>query len=358
MKEKNLLPFAGENIYVGIDVHLRSWSVSIFTECTFHKTFSQPPHPECLANYLKENFPGAIYYSAYEAGFSGYWTHYQLLALGINNIIINPADVPTTQKEQMQKSDTVDSRKIAKALRLGQLAPIHILSEQVLEDRCLIRTRSMLVQDMTRFKCRIKSFLYFHGIKYPPEFESVNKHWSKRFLKWLKEDIILPDSGKISLDFLIANVERLRSMQLDINRRIKGLCETVTYKEDIDLLLTIPGMGRLSAITFMTHIENINRFKNTDHLSSYIGLIPDSHSSGEKELTGRITFRGVGILKSILVENSWATIKADPVMGLAYSRYVKKMQPNKAIIRIARKLLNRVYYVLKNKREYVCGVVQ
>ena len=344
---------------MGIDVHLKSWSVSIFTEHTFHKTFSQPPQAEPLSNYLREHFPNATYYSAYEAGFSGYLIHHKLLSLGINNIVVNPADIPTSQKEQFQKTDQIDSRKIGRALRAQQLIPIHVLNEQTLSDRSLIRTRSALVQDMVRFKLRIKSFLYFHGIGLPAEFESSHTHWSRRFLKWLKEDLqFTPDSARTSLDIMIANVEKQHNMLLDINREIRSLCESERYKENVDLLRTIPGIGRLSAITLLTHLEDIGRFKNTDHLAAYVGLIPNTHSSGESERLGRITFRGVRALKTILVEGAWSTMRVDPVLALTYGRYVKRMPPNKAIIRIARKLLNRVYYVLKNKRPYVCGVVQ
>jgi hypothetical protein len=70
---------------------------------------------------LNRNFPGGNYHTVYEAGFSGFWTHYKLKGMGINNIIINPADVPTTQKEQLQKDDPTDSRKLARSLRSGEL---------------------------------------------------------------------------------------------------------------------------------------------------------------------------------------------------------------------------------------------
>lgn len=64
--------FAGQPIYVGIDVHLRSWKVTVMAGDVYCKTFSAPPEADKLANYLKENFPGGNYYSAYEAGFCGF----------------------------------------------------------------------------------------------------------------------------------------------------------------------------------------------------------------------------------------------------------------------------------------------
>lgn len=77
--QRNELFFSGQNIYVGIDVHLKSWSVTILTEHLHHKTFTQPSSPSALVHYLTHNFPGGMYQSAYEAGFSGLWAHYELV---------------------------------------------------------------------------------------------------------------------------------------------------------------------------------------------------------------------------------------------------------------------------------------
>ena len=119
LMQRNELNFSGQKIYVGIDVHLKSWSVTILTEHLHHKTFTQSSSPSALVHYLTHNFPGGMYQSAYEAGFSGLWAHYELVKMGVNNIVVNPADVPSTQKEQLQKTDRVDSRKIARSLRSG-----------------------------------------------------------------------------------------------------------------------------------------------------------------------------------------------------------------------------------------------
>lgn len=94
----NELNIDGQNIYVGIDVHLKSWSVAILSEHSVLKRFSQNPEREALHKYLASNYPGANYFSVYEAGFCGFWIHEKLTNLGINNIVVNPADVPTMSK--------------------------------------------------------------------------------------------------------------------------------------------------------------------------------------------------------------------------------------------------------------------
>jgi transposase len=129
-EQSNKLDFTGKSIYIGIDVHKLSWTVTILLEHITHKTFSQPACARTLGNYLRKNFPGGNYLSAYEAGFSGFSTHRQLEKEGISNIVVNPADIPTTDKEKRQKEDQRDSRKIANSLKQGSLRAIHIPGEE------------------------------------------------------------------------------------------------------------------------------------------------------------------------------------------------------------------------------------
>ena len=80
------LNFAGQNIYVGFDAHKKDWKVTILHEKIVCKTFAQPPDPDILVSYFQKNYPGANYYSAYEARYCGFWIHKRLTALGVNNI--------------------------------------------------------------------------------------------------------------------------------------------------------------------------------------------------------------------------------------------------------------------------------
>ena len=359
LRQRNELNFAGQNIYVGIDVHLKNWNVTILTEHLHHKTFTQPSDPRLLGAYLHKHFPEGTYHSAYEAGFSGLWAHYELKNMNVNSIVINPADVPSTQKEQLQKTDSVDSRKIARSLRAGELTGIYIPGADTLEARALLRARSAIVKDLSRMKQRIKSLLYFYGIKYPAAFEKNSTHWSKRFIKWLSEDIIFTtEQGQAGLNLLIKSAIEQRKLLLEATRKIRVLSRTPKYENSLRLLRTVPGIGLVTGMTLLTEIEDISRFANTDKLAGYIGLIPTSHSSGEKDKKGEMTFRGQAQIRSMLIESSWFAARIDPALSMCFSKLSARMEPNKAITRIARKVLNRIYYVLKYKKEYVCDVVR
>ena len=356
--QSNKIDFKGQNIYVGFDVHLKSWTVTIMTEKLTHKTFSQPPKPEVLNNYLLKNFPGGTYHSAYEAGFCGYWIHNKLIDFGINSIVVNPADIPTTGKGKVMKDDSRDSVKIARSLRNGDLKAIHVPTIKTLEERGLVRTRAMLVKDLTRYKNRIKSFLYFHGIEFPEVFSKTQTHWSNRFIKWL-EDIEMTDtSGKSSLNALLEQSKHLRASVLQITKQIRDLAKTERYKIQQQLLCSMPGIGSLTAMIILTEIETINRFASFDQLCGFIGLVPSTNSSGENEIIGNITTRGHSALRGAIIESAWVAARLDPALNKSYHDYCRRMEPNKAIIRIARKLISRIRFVLKNNQPYVCSVVK
>ena len=356
--QRNKLNFEGQNIYTGIDVHKRDWTVCIFSEHMEHKKFSQPPSAEALAGYLRRNFPGATYYSAYEAGFCGFHVHTKLQSVGIENIVVNAADVPTTHKEKSNKTDKRDSRKLGRSLRAGELEGIHIPTRKTQEDRSLLRTRYTVRKDLTRMKLRIKSLLNFYGIEHPEQFSSTNTHWSKRYMEWLKRLPMEEESGRSVLETIISEVEEMRKVQLAVNRKIRVLSRTESYITNFELLDSIPGIGLITGMSFLTEIEDINRFSSTDRLAAYVGLIPSCHSSGEKENNGAITSRAHKLMRDLIMESAWVAAGKDPALHLAFCKLCKRMEPNKAIIRIARKLLNRIYHTLKTKTKYVCGTVE
>ena len=99
----------------------------------------------------------------------------------------------------------------------------------------------------------------------------------------------------------------------------------------------------------ITELKDIQRFGNLDSLCSYVGLVPRTNSSGENEKIGEITPHSNRQLRSMLVESSWIAIRQDAALMMRYSDLCQRMEPNKAIIKIAKKLLSRIKYVLKNK---------
>ena len=145
--QRKEISFNGQSIYVGIDVHKATWSVTVLTEhSNLSKTFSQEASARKLFDFLKKNFPDGRYLAVYEAGFSGYSTYYELKSFGIDCIIVNPADVPTKDSERKTKTDAVDSAKLARCLKNGDLTPNYIPSKEYLDDKDVVRGKVSVLQ--------------------------------------------------------------------------------------------------------------------------------------------------------------------------------------------------------------------
>jgi len=356
MEHVNKLDFSGQSIYVGLDVHKKSWSVSIFSEQCEHKTFTQPPDVDKLVHYLKRNFPGADYRAVYEAGFCGFWVHDQLRDQGVNCIVANPADVPTTNKERTNKRDRIDCRKLCRNLRSGAIQGIYVPSRPKLEDRSLVRTRQSMMKKQTRCKNQIKSLLFFYGIDLPEEL--VRSSWSQKFLRWIEGLRMERNSGDMVLKAHLEELKHLKPIIASLNRAIILLSREAEYRDWARLLRTVPGVSTLTAMILLTELCELARFATLDHLASYVGLIPDTKASGETEHIGNLTHRRNAQLRAVLIEAAWTASRKDPILLLAFNEYCKRMRKTRAIVKIARKLLNRIRYVLKNQAEYVPGVVQ
>lgn len=351
--------FNGQSFYIGIDFHKKSWSVTILGEQYEHKTFSQNPDSELLANYLKRNFPGANFYAVYEAGFSGFEACRKLNELGINCIVIHPSDVPTSQKEKLQKTDKADSRKLARLLRSKEFEAIHVPETKLEADRALIRQRFRLAKDVSRTKNRVKSLLFQFGISIPESFSlAQTRQWSKEYINWLKDLDLNDQSLRQVLDNYVHIGESQRSDLLLLNKQVRDLSVSEAYKNNYILLLTIPGIGLMTAMTFLVQIGDIRRFESLDDLCDYIGLVPTMHGSGEKMQVGKMIHRGRKELKIMLIEASWEAIRKDPALMLKFNELSKRMHKNKAIIRIARKMLSRIRYVLQSQKPYELSVVK
>ncbi len=141
-------------------------------------THTQNASAEELASYLNRHYPEGEYKVVYEAGFTGYSTYYKLEGCGIPCIVIHATDVPTTQYEDVMKTDNIDSEKLAKALRAGLLRGIYIRKVENLDDRSVVRLRTAIRKDCARYKIRAKHLLMTNGVDLPEESRNNRGRWT------------------------------------------------------------------------------------------------------------------------------------------------------------------------------------
>ena len=353
--QKYKISFEGQNVFVGIDVHLKSWHVTAITESGFKHTLAIKPNAKILFDTLNRRFPDAHFIAAYEAGFTGFATYYSLMDAGIETIAVNAADIPTSQKEQLMKTDAVESEKIARSLRAGELHGIYIEKREYMDDCNLVRLRSRIVKDLSRQRNRTLHLLHTQGVEIPERFCKKGSRWSCSFMRWLEEDVQLLSETKRTLQILILTVQNNRKMLLDITREIRQMSKSEVYKPNYELLCSVPGIALITAMSLLTELDNDipSRFSNERQFVSYLGLIPTCHDSGEKKVNGEKTNRGNKQLGPLITEASWTAIRKDVELAACYSAYCQRMEPQKAIIKVSRKLACKTFAVLKTKQPYV-----
>lgn len=341
-----------QHIYVGIDVHKKEYQVQILGEDHNRgPAFSQEASPQVLINHLQTNYPEASVHCVYEAGFSGFTLYRALKQAGFECLVVHPADIPTTDKEKRTKSDKIDAKKLAMQLRSNVLTGIHVPSEENVSFRNLIRVRKRMIRKRTSCKNQIKHFLYYKGIQRPEEFVG----WSKIFMDWLRE-LPLSYCDRIALDGYLKLLDTHQEIIKDLDRKLVEFSNKASVKKPIELLRSVPGVGLTTALVLLSEIGDMNRFKHERQLFSYVGLVPHLHASGDAEHVGGITIRGNRWIKGVIIESAWQAISKDPALFNCYHRYKKRMNGNKAIVRIGKKLLSRIRRVMRTEQPYQLAV--
>lgn len=347
-QQNTITDYESQDFFVGIDVHLKSWTVTVRTLGMEVEHCTMPPCASKLAGHLHRKYPGGRYHSVYEAGFSGYSAHRKLLSMNVDSMVTNPGDVPTRNSERDKKRDSIDSRKLARELESGSLVPLYIPTRPQEDLRSLCRLRKKQTEHGTRLKNRIKQHLHYRGVELPPNVEI--KHWSAGFLAWLEPFTVAGSNP--GADALRITVEDLKHQRTQLTGITKQLREYVREDPIVTLLRTIPGIGFVTAVTLRTEIMDMNRFPNLNSLCCFVGLVPASNDSGEKHRGGDISSLGNRYLRHVLIEVSWLAVTRDPELLSAFSRDCRRMKKNKAIVKTARRLLSRIRYVWSKQEAY------
>ncbi len=353
MNKVNQLSFAGETICCGLDAHLTNWKINLLMGGMEISRFSQNPDPELLYKHLQKNYPDAKFKVVYEAGFCGFGIQRSLTKLGVECIVVNAADVPTSDKEHKRKDDKRDAAKLSRELSKGQLEQIYVPSIEMEHYRTLVRQRYRLVKDQTRCKNRVKHLLMFSGLAVT----DPQQRWSKKYVEQLEALNCQTEALKIAVALVINEYKQIRDLLKQATLSIRKLSKQPPFSTIQSYLQSIDGVGLINGMVFQTEIQNIYRFKTFDQLSNYAGLVPDISSSNDKTVVKGVTKRRNEFLREALIESSWILIHKDPAMLMKYNEYTKRMKGSKAIIRIAKHLLSRISYVWKNQKKYERGIV-
>jgi len=276
-------------------------------------------------------------------------------ALGKETETANTTHDAWRWKNVKKKNDKEDALKLAKLSAMNQLPTVHIPNKQVREKRALITYRQRLVKYRKGIKNGIRAIFSREGITTVPK---GKKAWSKEGLRWLRahakplkeiEDINQLWRGQlhVELETFEALSKSLKKVEDKLNKM--GACD-----ERIQRLQTIPGVGPRLAETVVAFLDDPNRFENSKQVGCYVGLTPRQYQSGQTEHQGKISGQGNKVLRNLLVEICWVSLRYNPWARDTYKRLLKGSPARKkiAITALARKLVVRCWVMLRYEQDW------
>jgi transposase len=238
------------------------------------------------------------------------------------------------------KTDKVDSEALATLLRLKALPTVWVPPPEVRALRHTVRERLFYRQKLTAVMNHIYGQLIARNIPYPDQ-----------VLRTIRGRASIRQLGIPDVNRALDTVDHLRAQCKDLDRDIHRAFQA---SEEAQWLKTIPGVGELAAVTLAAYLCPIARFSTIDRLSSYVGLAPTTHQSGEFAYQGKLKQDSNGLLQWLLIEISWIHRQKAPRgdVGKVGARVSRRRGKGKGTVAAAHKLLKIIYAILKERRAY------
>jgi transposase len=352
----NKRDYTGKTVYMGIDVHKKTYCCVSVCEGEVIKRDTMPSKPEGLLAYLRKFFPGATIQTAYEAGFSGFHLHRYLVDNGINNIVVHAASIEVSARDRV-KTDKRDALKIALQLSTHRLKGIFVPSLERESKRNVSRLRANFWQLRQQVGAKFKSLLFTQGLIKGNDDTRISQ-------KWINQKLQEIENGIYSKDFLYSSKFYAKEWE-DLTEKLKEILKQFKIQAEGEKSIqaiyeSVPGIGLIHARELANELGDMRQFRNEKKLFSYTGLTPSEYSSGEHVRQGHISRQGRPILRKILVEASWTAITKDPGLREVYNR-LSHRGGKRAIVGVARRLVGRIrscllngtLYEIKSKKEEI-----
>ena len=331
----------GVDIWVGVDVHKRSYSVAVLSANGVIHTYRANSDSQALMEQFKSRGI-RVTLLVYEAGLTGFTLARACQQAGVPVMVVSPNKIPRPSTFSA-KTDGIDCVKLAMLASKGMLRAIAIPTVEQEEKRALTRRRTQLSKSIRTAKQRIKSLLLCHGLEEPGEL----KYWSKSGRELLAK-LPVSESLRRNLNSLMRELDFLETEKKALETEIK---------EDMlpqgDVLQSVPGIGPTISAAFRAEVFAPERFANGGQVSSFLGLAPCVRQSGDGKAKTRLMPAGQGNLRSLLIEASWMLRRREKWAADFYQRVFQRSgRFQQAISALARKLAILLWRLLLENRAY------
>ncbi len=335
--------------YVGLDVSQKTTSVCIVDENG--KIVNEDvveTEPIIIGNYIiQKKLENAL------IGFeSGSFSHYLTRGLakqGLIPVCMDARKLKPFLDIKINKTDKNDARGIAEALRLNIYSIVPEKPQEDIDKGILLSARRSLINQQTNLKNTVRGLIKNNGLK-------IGAVSPKKFSETVKK--IIKDCSEIFISSITNLLNVFDKVVDEIFLIDKKVFEIANKNSNVKRLKTIPGVGNITALSFVTEIYDPNRFKTSKAVGAYFGMTPTQYQSGETKKQGRISRCGSSDMRFLLTESAlvllvrskkWSKLKA---WGL---KIMKKKGIKKATMAVGRKLAIIMHRMMITQSDFIYG---
>lgn len=272
------------------------------------------------------------------------WIYDFLLPYALELKVAHPAMLKAITAAK-KKNDAADAEKIADLLRCNLLPECYMLSEEQRNLRRILRYRNLLVREAAKMKIKTTGLLMEVGAEYNKQ----RLHGMKYFQDLLDNLDYVPESVLDLLQMSRSSMESFDKMQKSLVQALRSESE---IKDRVELLMSIQGVGEVTALTWVLEIGDVERFSRIRQAVSYCGLCSAQKESAGKNYRGPISKKRNKHLQTVLIEAAKVAPRWNPQLAEVYERECAKGNRNRATLAVARKLVAYMMAVDKKKMPF------
>nr|WP_210263638.1 IS110 family transposase [Rhizobium sp. SEMIA 4085] len=329
------------NQYIGLDVSLKDTAISIRQDGKRIWRGKCPSDPKLLAEVIRKHAPQARGV-VFETGPLSTWFYHALTAEGVPAICIEARHAQKVLNETLNKTDANDADGLAQLAEAGFYKAVRVKSFDAMMARTLVAAREQLLYISTQLGNQIRGLMKTFGLIIPKGKGRVFDGDVRKLLDGNNElaKIILP---------LLEAWHDIRKRAADLGRQ---LLIVARRSEATKLLMTIPGIGAVTAVSYVTAIENPENFRTSRSVGAWLGLTTRRYQSGEVDYDGHISRRGDNRLRGLLYEAATALLtRTSARTESSLKRWGLKLRERlgfkRAAVAVARKLAVIMHSMLK-----------
>ena len=326
--------------YVGLDIHKKTIAYCIKVEDgTIFRRGEIVSERNALRRWLMElpkPWKGAM-----EATLFTGWIYDFLKPHALELKVANPRMLKAITAAK-KKNDRADAERIADLLRVNLLPECYMASQEIRNLRRILRYRNLVVRTAVKMKNKMSGLLMEVGATY----NKKRLHGKRYFNELLEKVEDVPPSVIDLLKLSRTSLDMFQSVQ---KKLVNVLHENALIRERVERLMTVPGVGEVTALTWVVEIGDIERFEGVRKAISYCGLCSAQRQSGGKEQRGPISKKRNKHLQTALIEAAKLAPRWSPQLAALHEKELARGNRNRATLAVARKLV--VYMLAVEKRQ-------